>query len=484
MLYDLEKFLNSFSFSNKILLGYPCDVFLIDSDNQIVPAWSSASSIYINKNIYGEKVTKEELLIIRGLIFHELSHIMFSPRIGSRLIRLVDSNNLWNEFLMLEDQRIENLLIQKYPSTEKWFLNTAVWFLSLNAKNLNNSYPLLCGRKFLPKNILDKSKEMFDKNVHDVEFIYEEYSKLNLKNDYLKAFDLISLYSKYKNNNPDPYYHTNRRENGIQSSYIRPLNDTYINKNINIKLENDNDVEKDFKKIELIALTLEPSKPLLIFEENKIFSEKIKKEFFDIYIILSKILKNNKIKNGNWKKKQPFGKFNINNFLNNNNYKKWFDFWEVKKIKENHTIVVVDSSSSMSLEFNDVFQLAWVIKESVSFNKNSCEIFSFNDKVTLIKTDKQYVHKTLFNGKTKINNVLNFCKNSIRSNFNKNNYIIVLSDCIWDEDPNIILNYFKSLKCKTILIYFNKELINLNFDQKNKLINNHDIIEIMKGFYE
>ena len=282
MLYDLEKFLNSFSFSNKILLGYPCDVFLIDSDNQIVPAWSSASSIYINKNIYGEKVTKEELLIIRGLIFHELSHIMFSPRIGSRLIRLVDSNNLWNEFLMLEDQRIENLLIQKYPSTEKWFLNTAVWFLSLNAKNLNNSYPLLCGRKFLPKNILDKSKEMFDKNVHDVEFIYEEYSKLNLKNDYLKAFDLISLYSKYKNNNPDPYYHANRRENGIQSSYIRPLNDTYINKNINIKLENDNDVEKDFKKIELIALTLEPSKPLLIFEENKIFSEKIKKEFFDI----------------------------------------------------------------------------------------------------------------------------------------------------------------------------------------------------------
>lgn len=485
MLYDLEKFLNSFSFSNKILLGYPCDVFLIDSENKKVPAWSNASSIYINKNIYGEKVRKEDLLVIRGLIFHELSHIMFSPRIGSKLIRLVDSNNLWNEFLMLEDQRIENLLIQKYPATKKWLSNTFVWFFSLNNKNLKHSYPLLCGRKFLPKHILNKSKELFDQDPNELEFIYEKYSSLDLKKDYLDAFNLIKMYSKYKNINSDPYNHFYRKENGIQSSYIRPLNEKILKNNLKVDYEIDKiDIEKDFKEMELILFDKKIPNTLLIVEENKIIKEKIKKEYIDLYILLKKKLNNNKIKNGIWKKKQPFGKFNFNNFIHNKNYKKWFDSWEIKKIENKHTLIIVDSSHSMSLEYNDVFQLAWLIEKVLSFDKNSVEIFSFNDKVSKIKSDDLNIYKTIFNGKTKINNVLSFCKKSIRNNHNKKNYIIVLSDCIWDEDPNIILNELKQFGAKTMLIYFNKKNNNLNFDKESQLKNNYDIINILKEFYE
>ena len=54
---------------------------------------------------------------LRGLNFHELSHILYTPRQGSEIVTWVKENDLFKAFNALEDQRIETLFTSRFPST-------------------------------------------------------------------------------------------------------------------------------------------------------------------------------------------------------------------------------------------------------------------------------------------------------------------------------------------------------------------------------
>lgn len=144
------------------------------------PAWSGASDITLNSRLINDFNNGVSVANLRGLNFHELSHILYTPRFGSEIVTWVYENNYRMAFNALEDQRIETLFTARFPSTTDWFVVTILTYFVNDEKQFQTSYPLLRGRKYLPLEIREKSRELFpfQDKLDEVCEIVDEYRTL------------------------------------------------------------------------------------------------------------------------------------------------------------------------------------------------------------------------------------------------------------------------------------------------------------------
>lgn len=160
------------------------------------PAWSDASTINLFHDIENQNIMDVESIIrLKGLTIHELGHVLFTPRDRTELIKYVMAEGMFSAFNILEDNRIDNLMVARLSGVAPWLLHTV--FAEFLATPEGHEYllPLLHGRKYVPQKIRDLAASVYHQQEHvaDIQRIIDKYITLNMarKEHQATALELV-----------------------------------------------------------------------------------------------------------------------------------------------------------------------------------------------------------------------------------------------------------------------------------------------------
>ena len=191
----LERFTQFFGRVNSAFTFRKVTVKIEDSQLS-APAWSTASEVTFNSRMIEELDSARAIAGIKGLDLHEISHILYTSREGSELFDYVRENKFFMAYNCLEDSRIEFLFTSKYPSTIDWFTSTILIHFVDKPDAFNTSYPLLCGRRYLPVELRARSRNAYPHQelVDDISDVVTQYRSLLFPADTEKGKELIAKF--------------------------------------------------------------------------------------------------------------------------------------------------------------------------------------------------------------------------------------------------------------------------------------------------
>jgi hypothetical protein len=180
--------------ADRVLTGDPLIVNVM-SDGP-APAWSDGAAIYINQKEIND-MDLETLTQVTGLNYHELAHHFYTPRKGTELIKWVLANNYMEATNILEDQRIETLLVARYPAVAPYLIGTVARWLGNSPEEVAGAYVLVRGRRYLPVEIRQTYRDefVFPELIPAIMDIIDEYRLLAFPRDYKKAQVLIQRFN-------------------------------------------------------------------------------------------------------------------------------------------------------------------------------------------------------------------------------------------------------------------------------------------------
>lgn len=186
-----------FTRADRVLSGEQVTCRLTDEANNSAPAWSDGKTITFNVPHVGTVTSVDDIIKVTGLNYHELSHILYTPRTHTALVKKVRQKGIFPAFNMLEDQRIETLLVTKYPSTKPFFVACFMRYLLANRDQWTRVFPLAHGRKYLPKEVRDQTQARFKDQALVADFIrvIDEYRVLAFPRDDARGLVLIEEYA-------------------------------------------------------------------------------------------------------------------------------------------------------------------------------------------------------------------------------------------------------------------------------------------------
>jgi hypothetical protein len=181
--------------TDRVLTGDPVQVIVVDDGP--APAWSDGQSIWLNSDKI-DQVDLETLTQVTGLNYHELSHHLYSPRRGTDLVKWVIEQSYEAAFNILEDQRIETLMIGRYPSTVPFLTATIVRYMIDTPEEMAANYMAVRGRKYLPVEMRTLFRDAFvDQHlIPAIIDIVDQYRGLAFPRDYKTAQVLIERFQK------------------------------------------------------------------------------------------------------------------------------------------------------------------------------------------------------------------------------------------------------------------------------------------------
>lgn len=165
-----------------------------------VAAWTNGLDITINSSLLSE-LDFEEIVRVHGLVFHELCHVRYTPRQGTTLIKDVIDGRIMRAFNVLEDQRIETLLTNKYRSTVPWLSAAIMRWVIAEPDSLPSGLLYVHGRRFLPADVRSLFNDSFGLGLPiepgrlallktEAKSIIDEYRTLVFPTDYNRALSL------------------------------------------------------------------------------------------------------------------------------------------------------------------------------------------------------------------------------------------------------------------------------------------------------
>lgn len=165
------------------------------SEEAKVPCSNDGLDITINADLVKD-IDNNTILNLKGLNYHELGHILFTPRAGSDLGRWVTENKVLKAFNLLEDNRTDNMLISRYPSTKPFLESNVAEYILNDPDTMASHFPTISGRNFLPVEIrqlvLDKFISEYGADLaREVSSVTNEYSTLVFPRDFDRAKELI-----------------------------------------------------------------------------------------------------------------------------------------------------------------------------------------------------------------------------------------------------------------------------------------------------
>lgn len=206
------------------------------SNETYAPAWSTSNTIEFSEPQLPDLTTLEGVLSTRGLTFHELAHILFTPRAQTDIALWVRENGFGQAFNALEDQRIETLLVAKYQALGDWLTATMAQYLLDTPEAVGQAFPLLRGRRYLPVELRALVRQAYvnQQDIAELTSIIDEYRLLLFPQDTEQAKPLIARYAELVRNlpeqgagTPDPNGHRQRADHEHQSSIKdKPLSKT------------------------------------------------------------------------------------------------------------------------------------------------------------------------------------------------------------------------------------------------------------------
>lgn len=192
------------------------------TDTGGAPAWSDGETITFNAAMIGDVRSVDDIIALSGLNYHELSHILYTPRNNHHLVMQVQSENLWMYFNALEDQRIETLMAARFPATRPYFVSTVMKYIAKDKGAWTEAFPLLHGRRYLPANIRGAFRARYKDQalVQEIADVIDEYRFLNPDLNTARMHHLVREFKRLlvlanQQNMPDPFAHEGRPQQGI-----------------------------------------------------------------------------------------------------------------------------------------------------------------------------------------------------------------------------------------------------------------------------
>lgn len=208
--------------ADRILTGLNVNI-LFTEDYSSPIAYSDGKDITFNVSQI-KTIDETTIMSLNGLNYHEVAHLLYSPRLNSKLGKWVVETHekvtetvieagtpnewVWKQsetvtypnrltaFNILEDNRAETYLSNKYPSVRPFLIATVGEHITHDRTNLADSFVLLCGRKYFSletrqlsanahtaKYGLDRTKKIFN--------IVNEYRTLVYPRQYDRGIELI-----------------------------------------------------------------------------------------------------------------------------------------------------------------------------------------------------------------------------------------------------------------------------------------------------
>lgn len=215
-LMRLRQLADVFAMADSTLAGHRVQCVVEDLGSGI-PAASGGGKIRFNPNAIPDVNTVEGLVKVNGLNFHELAHILHTPKGGPLLEQVLNDGN-HQAFNVLEDQRIETLLVLQYPSIAPYLIATvAEYFVDVPPAQHETAYPYVYGRTYLPSNMVaffkSKIPAPMQQTMGIVETIIDEYKLLDVHDptNMPRARKLIDRFASVvgKTQQHSPFGHNN-----------------------------------------------------------------------------------------------------------------------------------------------------------------------------------------------------------------------------------------------------------------------------------
>ena len=172
-------------------------VTIAHSKDMTEPSMTDGKDIILNGSLIDD-VTDDTIIGLNGVNYHELAHVLFSPRVGSALGQYVTTNNMKRAFNVLEEGRIERLITTLYPSTTLTLeAMNHDFILRDHPSKWGNAFATTTGRMYLP---LELRQVIADKFIgqygvalaQEVHAIVHEYRKLSFPTDFARAKELVA----------------------------------------------------------------------------------------------------------------------------------------------------------------------------------------------------------------------------------------------------------------------------------------------------
>jgi hypothetical protein len=189
----LETLARIYEQADRVITGDPISVKLADTGP--APAWSDGKSITFNVSSINQ-FDIDELTQLNGLNYHELSHLEYTPRKSSKIVEYVLKNNLMMSFNTLEDQRIETLMVGRFPAVVPYLQATVARWLAAAPEDYTVNYVCVRGRRYLDPKVTEAFRDGFiDQSLlAPIARIVDEYRTLALPDDQDRAMVLIKEY--------------------------------------------------------------------------------------------------------------------------------------------------------------------------------------------------------------------------------------------------------------------------------------------------
>ena len=198
----------------------------------IAPAWSTSNTITFAESDLADLGTVDGVLSGKGLALHEVSHILFTPRSGTDIVRWVVANKLMHAFNALEDQRIETLMVGRFGKPIiPWLTAVIAQHLVATPQHLQTAFPLVRGRKYLPVELRRACRDLYNDqdNVDELSQLIDQYRTLLFPEDTETAKTIIARYAELVKHTGDhgDFGCESRHPDQYDSSESRPVSKKY-----------------------------------------------------------------------------------------------------------------------------------------------------------------------------------------------------------------------------------------------------------------
>ena len=187
--------------ANRIITGEEVTVTVINDPDMDTNARSNGKDMELNASLI-EDLTDESIISLNGVNYHELGHILFSPRIGSNLGIYARDHKLFRALAILEEARTEQLLITRYPAVRKYIeASLYTYILAGKPSEWGGKFHLITGRTYLPielrQAIAEKAVDQYGLDiVQEVHSIIHAYRSLVFPRDFDTAKALAHRLAK------------------------------------------------------------------------------------------------------------------------------------------------------------------------------------------------------------------------------------------------------------------------------------------------
>jgi hypothetical protein len=417
---------------------------------QETPAWSTdKGAVLVHFATDGNIGSATNIMRLKGLAIHELSHLVYTPRSRSHFFRWVVDNNHTRVFNMLEDNRIENLMVSRMSGITPWLTHAITQeLLNVPQDKQTSLLPLLWGRKYLDKKIRDASFTAWpEDNAQEIADILDKYILLNVqhKSDQDAAKQLIAQFAQalsIATDVPDTSHGwgtTAPDSSGIDASDTKRAIDKAL-KDVAEAVQGDasdpagNDdsaasgrgadagsltaalteaaakakaaVYEDVKNT--VEALRDPQSGVAFAEETghdkkrhaivplpkwQVVPEDVSPEMMTASKLFARELNEVRAEyDPGWVRKVSQGRLNVREFLMNGNLDESFDLWDEgqEAVTDIECVILLDNSGSMRDMITPAYEAMWAIKrglDSVSASTTVIQFGSYGD--ILYKADQR-----------------------------------------------------------------------------------------------